>query len=279
MIGAGGLGSALLYQLIRMGFQNISLIDHDIVEANNCNRLYFVEKPRRAIRKFKVKLMARAAKRFNRNIKIRTIVKQADPSDPEIADVLKKSDVVILAVDNDATRVLTNRFTARYCLPLINLSTGISMNESGVKMQSAACQFQTFLPREPEYPCLECCGVLDKKEIQRGLMDKTFRIERKKAGYITNTTLSPAPQVIPLNTIVAGIASWEIASWIAGIKPIASWLYYDAMESRIIKIKAKQNPECSCCSLNKKSILATGDYEQNLHFLLSQKTNEMERDN
>jgi len=45
------------------------------------------------------------------------------------------------------------------------------------------------------------------------------------------------------------------------IKKPQPWLYYDAMNSKILSIKPKQNPECTCCGDNGFSRLGIGDFE------------------
>ncbi|MFH0795987.1 MAG: ThiF family adenylyltransferase [Candidatus Omnitrophota bacterium] len=269
VIGAGGLGSALLYQLIRIGFSIIEIVDNDVIEKSNCNRLYFVDDPEKAIGNRKVGFIAQAIKRFNRKARVKTHYKEFRDEDRKISDAVKRADIVLLAVDNDRTRVSVNRICAQYAKPLVNVATGIYMDEKGEKIAAAGCQIQTFLPREEGYPCFECCGGLNQDEIQQELMDEHLKEMRKKAGYIAHTSLSPTPQVIPLNTIAAGIASWEIACWIAGIKPIEKWIYYDGIKNDIRKFAPTKNPECSCCGLGENSILALCDFQPELTKMLA----------
>ena len=137
------------------------------------------------------------------------------------------------------------------------------MNKEGNKIEHAGSMIQWFMPREVEYPCLRCHGSLDQKQIQQDLMDESQKENRKNAGYISNTTISPEPQVMPLNGIGISLAMWQICCWITGIrKPGGAWTYYDAMQNRLIHMQVKQNHECSCCGFNEMSILALGDYKQ-----------------
>lgn len=179
-------------------------------------------------------------------------------------ELLKEMDLIVLSVDNDSVRAVINSFDARYAKPLINIATGISMDKEGNKIQSAGTQIQWFFPREEKYPCLRCHDSLNQEEIQEVLMDETQKENRKEAGYIDNTEISPEPQVMPLNGIGISIAMWQISCWITGIKKPEPWTYYDAMNNKIIKMSVKQNPECSCCALNELSVLATGDYKHEL---------------
>lgn len=262
VIGASGIGSGILYQAARIGFKEVSIIDLDRITADNCNRLYFVESPKKAIGKLKTKFMARAYKKFNHKAKVRCFTGNA--RDKKAQELLKEAGLIILAVDNDSIRAIINSFCAQYCKPLVNIATGIFMDKEGNKIENAGTQVQWFLPRESDYPCLRCYGSLNQKEIEKSLMSETQKENRRKAGYVSNTQLSPEPQVMPLNGIGINMAMWEICAWVVGIKKPEPWIYYDAMQNKLIKMQVKQNPECSCCALNELSVLATGDYKPEL---------------
>lgn len=257
VVGASGIGSGLLYQMARIGFQNVSIIDFDKIEASNCNRLYSVDTPKRAIGRYKAKFMAKKYRQFNSKAKAQYYIGRAEEA--KVCGLLKNMDLIILAVDNDAIRAVVNSLCARYCKPMVNISTGIFMTNSGNKIDSAGTQIQWFIPREPDYPCLKCHGGMNQKQINQNLMSETKRKNRKKAGYISNTILSPEPQVMPLNGIGISMAMWQICCWITGIKKPEPWSYYDAMENRLINMQVKQRIDCSCCSLNEISVIALGE--------------------
>ena len=262
VIGAGGIGSGILYQMARIGFQDVIIIDSDFISANNCNRLFFVENLKKERGKLKAKFMAEAFKRFNPKAKARYLIGNAQ--DDNAQELLKGTDLIVLSVDNDPIRAVINSFAARYAKPLVNVATGIFMDKEGNKIKNAGTQIQWFLPREADYPCLKCQGSLNQKQIQKALMDESQKENRKEAGYISNTIISPEPQVMPLNGIGISIAMWQVCCWITGIKRPEPWTYYDAMKNKIINIQVKQNPDCSCCGLNELSVLATGDYKHEL---------------
>ena len=262
VIGLGGIGSGLLYQMARIGFRYINIIDPDVVTADNCNRLYWVNNPRDEIGKPKVKFIAEEYKRFNPKARIWYLMDDAKSS--KARRLMKRADLIVLAVDNDSIRVLVNSFAAQYSKPLVNVSTGIFMNKEGNKIENAGTQTQWFIPREIDYPCLRCQGSLNQKEIQQELMDMSQKENRRMAGYIDNTLISPEPQVMPLNGIGISLAMWEICCRIIGIKKPEPWTYYDAIQNKLINMHARQNPECSCCGFNEMSILAIGDYKKEL---------------
>lgn len=262
VIGAGGIGSGLLYQMARIGFRYINIIDSDVVTANNCNRLYWVNNPRDVIGKSKARFIAEEYKRFNPKARIWYFMGDANTS--KARRLMKRADLIVLAVDNNSIRAVVNSFAAQYCKPMVNVSTGIFMNKEGNKIENAGTQIQWLIPREINYPCLRCHGSLNQKEIQQELMDESQKENRRKAGYIVNTLISPEPQVMPLNGIGISLAMWQICCWILGIKKPESWTYYDAIQNRLINIQVRQSTECTCCGLNEMSVLASGDYKKEL---------------
>jgi len=262
VIGAGGIGSGLLYQMAKVGIRYVNIIDPDFITADNCNRLYWVNNPRDAIGKPKAKFMAEEYRRFNLKAKIWYFMGNANTS--KARRLIKRADLLILAVDNDSIRAVINSFAAQYSKPLVNVSTGIFMDKQGNKIQAAGTQIQWLIPRLAEYPCLRCHGYLDQKEIQQELMDESQKENRRRAGYIANTAISPEPQVMPLNGIGISLAMWQICCWITGIRKPEPWTYYDAVQNKLINIQVKQNHECSCCGFNEMSILALGDCKQEL---------------
>ncbi|MDP2911985.1 MAG: ThiF family adenylyltransferase [Candidatus Omnitrophota bacterium] len=262
VIGAGGIGSGLLYQMARIGFKYINIIDPDVVTANNCNRLYWVNNPRDVIGKSKVRFIAEEYKRFNPRARIWHFTGDAKSS--KARRLMKRADLIVLAVDNNSIRAVVNSFAAQYCKPLVNVSTGIFMNKEGDKIQNAGTQIQWLIPREIDYPCLRCQGSLSQKEIQQELMDESQKQNRRKAGYIDNTLISPEPQVMPLNGIGISLAMWQICCWITGIRKPEPWTYYDAIQNELINMQVRQSPECTCCGLNEMSVLALGDYKKEL---------------
>jgi len=170
--------------------------------------------------KCKIDLVKNAWKDFNPCAEIECY--KGSAADLPAQELLKGVDLIVLAVDNDPIRAILNGFASQYAIPLVNVCNGIWMNDDGSKIEGQAGQVQWFFPREHEFPCLSCHGSLNQQEIQENLMPEQEKKDRKKAGYIFNTTQSPAPQVIPLNTIIAGIAVDSIVGWIVGYKKTAA---------------------------------------------------------
>ena len=102
-MGVGGIGSSVAVQLARIGIYNIKLIDHDVFEKSNINRLYGsklgdVGKPKVDIVKSHLKSFSQA--------KIDAM--QDNVCKGHNLDALMDSDVIICCTDNLQSRQYLN---------------------------------------------------------------------------------------------------------------------------------------------------------------------------
>lgn len=106
VVGAGGLGSSILYYLSAVGIGNIGIVDDDYVNVTNLNRqiLYTPQE----IGKKKVYVAKDKIQLFNPLIKIDTYDLRV--TEANVAEIANKYDIVISAVDNMKTRYLLNDF-------------------------------------------------------------------------------------------------------------------------------------------------------------------------
>lgn len=116
VIGAGGLGSSLLYCLAGAGVGKIGFMDDDIVSLSNLNRQFLhFEKD---IGSLKVNSAYEKLHAFNSSVALVPIPEKltADNIDKFIPDY----DIVILAVDCIASRYIVNDACCKYNKPLVN---------------------------------------------------------------------------------------------------------------------------------------------------------------
>jgi tRNA A37 threonylcarbamoyladenosine dehydratase len=113
--GAGALGSWMVENLARQGFQRIRAVDHDRVEAHNLgNQLY----AQADVGAFKVQalqnLVFQAA-----GVEIEAVNKRLEEG--SCAALLKGSELVVDALDNSQGRRLVTRFCAERSVPCLHL--------------------------------------------------------------------------------------------------------------------------------------------------------------
>jgi len=104
VIGAGGLGSVVLYYLTASGIGNIKVVDYDEVKLDNLNRqfIHFTED----IGKSKVESAKDKLNRLNPDIKIEILKIKIIKGN--IKDIIKDCDVIVDCLDNIETRLIVS---------------------------------------------------------------------------------------------------------------------------------------------------------------------------
>ncbi len=261
LLGASGLGSALAFMLSRIGVRSIVICDMDKIDQSNLNRMFMTTHPGSAVGRSKAHFVCKQLRRFDSTGHYNALHTNVITED-DIIPHLKRADIVIQAVDNDAARLVMNRLCARYGKPLLNVSNSITRAEGVLSGANASCQW--FLPGEPDYPCLECAGGLNVDAAQEGLRSDEYRAMREEAGYVSGTNQSPEPQVVPINSLAAATAVWQMAAWAAGIHPPPAWTYQDSVTNTIRTMSPTQDHNCTACSTSRHSCLAAGDSDQGI---------------
>ncbi|MDK6029093.1 HesA/MoeB/ThiF family protein [Ignisphaera sp. 4213-co] len=139
VVGAGGLGSAVLTYLTYMGIGKLMVVDEGIVELSNLNRQILYNDS--DIGKLKADVVCRKLKEANPRIYVECFARKFDRVLGE--ELVKKADVVIDALDNWDDRLLLNELCVKYKKPLIH---------AGVEGWYG--QITTVLPGKT--PCLYC---------------------------------------------------------------------------------------------------------------------------
>ena len=113
--GCGSGGAHVALQLVMSGIRNFTLMDLDILGPENvirhlCGRSFIGRK--------KVDAVGEVLRDRNPNVSIATI--DADIMGyPELASEIRKSDVVVLATDNEPSRYRINELCVRYGIPFV----------------------------------------------------------------------------------------------------------------------------------------------------------------
>jgi len=116
VIGAGGLGSTLLYCLAGAGVGRIGIIDDDTVSESNLNRQFLFAAA--DIGREKAAAAAERLRAFNPRIKIEELNQRV--TEKNAPELIAGRDLVILAVDNIETRLHVNRACCGVGTALIN---------------------------------------------------------------------------------------------------------------------------------------------------------------
>jgi hypothetical protein len=148
VLGCGSGGASVALQLVMSGIRNFTLVDCDVLGPENvirhvCGRSF--------IGRRKVDAVAEVLRDRNPNVKIATI--DADIMDlSDIASEIRKSDVVVLATDNEPSRYLVNELCVRHSIPFVVgrvFTRGIGGEVFAYRPESGGCLacLESFLQR------------------------------------------------------------------------------------------------------------------------------------
>src|SRR6266699_3316155 len=200
IVGVGGLGSVVAEHLIHMGFHEINLIDPDVLEMSNLNRVVgaYYEDAQHKLHKVDV------VKRHLTNInpKATVLAYKKDVHDKEMESVLALSDWMIVATDNHASRLRVQELSVQYFVPLLSVGVNITVKANKVEDMSG----EVITARVGDYLCLHCLNRINPiKVASERHPDKTIREALVKRGYVTGKDIKE-PAVKTLNTFLATMA-------------------------------------------------------------------------
>ena len=115
VIGAGGLGCAVLASLAGSGVGRLTVVDHDTIHASNLHRqpLYFTAD----IGRPKVEAAADRLAGYNPTVRVRAVAQRFDAANA--GELVADADVVVDCTDNFASKFLVNDAAVRAGVPAV----------------------------------------------------------------------------------------------------------------------------------------------------------------
>ncbi len=238
VIGLGGIGSLVAEQLVRAGVTDIVLVDFDRIEESNVSRVFGALG--RDVGLSKVRVIAKHLEAIGASV----IALEDSAIRQSVLLALRDRDVIFACVDNDQTRALLNRFAHQYFIPVIDHGTRLD-GRSG-KVTAAAGRVTVV---GPGFTCLRCSHHLNPERIRAESMPKEDRARLEKEGYVMGID-EPAPAVVSLNTVVAGLGATAGINLFVGLtgKPQPAGQIYDATSGSVFPVSAVHEPGCEVCA-------------------------------
>jgi molybdopterin/thiamine biosynthesis adenylyltransferase len=209
IVGLSGTGSPAARSLAFLGALDFVLVDPDIVEEPNLNRI--VTATPADLGTAKVIVARRSIREINPDATVES--HQAHLDEGEAQAALGTVDVLIGCVDHDGARLLLNRLVIRHRIPYIDIGTGIHTTDAGVTAAGARVAFIL-----PDGPCLTCTDELDRAEVAEYFTPADQRQLNRERGYVDAPDI-PSPSVVTLNGLAVHTALTELGMWIAGHRP------------------------------------------------------------
>jgi ubiquitin-like modifier-activating enzyme 5 len=213
--GVGGLGMVSAEMLARCGIGTLYLFDKDTVEIVNLNRMGFNEKD---IKIPKVEVIAKRIKEINPDVKVESyhgdIMLFSHEDDFERC--VKKSDVVLMGVDNYPARMFINQKCVNQKIPLI---------DAGASRSGLSGHVHPIFPGKNA--CMRCTGIKQSINTERG---------------------EPCTASLPTTmALLASIQVQETLKFLLNFGNLVDYITYNAVSGRFSSHQTKRDPACPAC--------------------------------
>jgi len=247
IVGLGGLGSHVAQQLAYLGVGELILVDHDVVETSNLNRL--IGATPGDVRRPKVKVAERLIKAISPDARVRAFRENLASTTP--LETLRTVSLLVGCTDTEGSRLILNELAKAYLLPYIDCGVGITVDDGIIT--SIGGRVMTILP---DGPCLLCAQEIDRGTALQDLETEAQHAARRRAGYVTGAVV-PEPSVVALDGVVASLAVNEAIALLTGWRaPMPGQVYYgDGRATPCVRRLTCQDPRCVVCATG----LGTGD--------------------
>lgn len=209
IVGLGSVGSFVAEQLSRMGFENLSLIDFDVIKLHNLDRTLSATK--NDIGRPKVAVIKDMVKRSHTSkyIKVDCIPNSIAEEEGYLAAL--DCDVLFSCVDRPRARRILNHLAFAHLIPVVD--GGIQVRFKEQRFTGVDWQVQTASPGRP---CLECLGVYKNSDVAtevEGKLDDPSYVKglpemhglRRNENVISFSANLASLEVLQLIALVTGI--------------------------------------------------------------------------
>jgi uncharacterized UPF0146 family protein len=235
VIGLGGTGSVVVQQLAHLGVGEFLLIDPDVIESTNLNRV--VGATRDDVGRPKVDVARRLIASVNPAARVNVL--EADVRDRVTARAVLDADTFVCCTDSQGSRAILSQLAYQFSLPGFDVGVAIHVGEEGVEHVSGRVQMLG-----PTLPCLLCCGVLDPEIVRRDLLSDEARA---LDPYIVGAPTAQ-PAVISINSAASSLAVTMFLAAVTGV-PVATRNQRLRLESGIVsRVEIHPRPDCPVCS-------------------------------
>jgi molybdopterin-synthase adenylyltransferase len=244
IVGLGGTGSIAAQQLVHLGIRRFLLIDSDLVEETNLNRI--VDATKSDVGHPKVLVADRYLRAFETQVSSVPLV--GDVVRDSVARRLLDADFLLCCTDSHGSRAVVQQVAYQHMIPCIDMGSTITQENESITGIFGRVQLLA-----PGLPCLWCSELLDAAAVRR---DMTNEAERRLDPYIVGSR-ERAPSVISLNGTVVSLAVSMLLGVVAGAPIDATHVIYNARASTLRSVQGTPRPDCFICSTN--GVLARGD--------------------
>lgn len=129
VVGCSGTGSFVIEMLARLGVRALTLVDPDVMERRNLNRIVSATAEDARLARAKVQVLADSVRRIGLGTEVHPL--QAELATVEAVRALAGCDIVFGCMDSHDGRRLLNRLASFYLLPYFDCGVGLQADGLG----------------------------------------------------------------------------------------------------------------------------------------------------
>lgn len=239
VVGAGGTGSPVFEQLVRLGVGSIVVVDDDLVTPSTVARGYGTAVS--DIGRPKVEVLRDLAGRIGLGTRVAAVM--GNIRERKVAESLRHCDVVFCCADGHAARLVLNRWAYWHVAPVIDVAVLVSSLEQKIVGVDGRL---TWLA--PGTACLLCRERIDPTLAYAEQLNPEERRALAEQGYAPDLE-EPQPSVVTYTTVMAGMAVTELLNRLFALADAGATEYLVRLHDHSISMNRRQSrPHCFCSS-------------------------------
>jgi hypothetical protein len=239
LVGAGGTGSAVAEQLIRLGVRRLTVLDPDTLSTSNLTRVY--GSTPEDVGAAKTSVLGRHLRRIAPDATVHEVPHKV--SEENAARALVGCDVVFGCTDDNAGRLVLSRLASYLLTPVIDCGVLLSSGPGGT-LEGIDARVTVL---SPGAGCLVCRDRIDLARAQAEQLPPEERSRLQREGYAAALP-GVEPAVVAYTTAVAAAAVGELIERLVGYgpEPVPSEVLLRLHEREISVNRAEPRPGHYC---------------------------------
>lgn len=210
IVGSSGTGSIVVQQLARMGAGDLTLIDYDVMENKNLNRILGSTTADAEANEFKVTVLMREIASFAPTTCVHAV--PASISTREAVIKAGRADIIFCCVDSEEGRSLCDRMASAFLQPVLDVGVVIPVRTSTAGNKAIIDIHGRIDYIQPGGSTLEDRGVYCPASLAAEYLRRTDPdafSQRVNEGYMPGS-MEQAPSVITVNMRAASTCVQEL---------------------------------------------------------------------
>ena len=255
IVGCSGTGSPVAVQLARLGVKRLILVDDDVVEERNINRILYTTQDHVKRGVSKVEAVAEGIRRIGINTDVVTVNKNL--ASRIAIETVASADVLFGCMDSIEGRYTLNRLATYYTLPYFDI--GVRLIADGEMGVNEVCGTVHYL--QPGGSSLLSRELFNMKDVAADALKRRDPVAYKQQiedGYIRGS-VEQRPAVISVNMLAASLAVNEFLARLHPYRDEANATFASVGFS-LASMEFYADPDGEPCSLLKPHV-GRGDVE------------------